>query len=370
MTAPRTLLDVLSIAENKDHCPVAAKAFQDNRFDARKFVFTDDVARMMANLVKDHPNAFLDNMQFALPPYHVTYIEFPVGVFLDTLGSRRSHEKWQEREDGHLWDDSKDETIGYLIVGTMVYLLTRTTNGELSIAPLLYNMHFEGTDSTKLPTNVVEVVWGKKDSGHPIVHETDDEYDHMLDHYNILAQALGSTLTNPNTELSQEHAQFLVMNHTGCDEKAFNLVKSQSGDDGVAMLMEGGTGEIRNILMCLLWLNQPKLVDIQSVPAMRGYYKGKFRPYSAYNLVGIKKELTVRRALGVFREHSKHRRHEVQAYFRNFDKHEGCTHEWPMFPDDKGKWTCPKCGQWRIRVKEHMRGDAAIGFVSKDYLVK
>jgi hypothetical protein len=178
-------------------------------------------------------------------------------------------------------------------------------------------------------------------------------------------------MTNPKFEFTQEQANFLMLNQICVEAPAIEVFEMRHGvEDSIQAMMDGSIGEVRNILMCLLWLNQPRLIDIETVPAARGYYKGKFRPYSAYHLVDIKKEVTRRRALNVFREHSKHRRHEVQAYFRNFNKHEGCEHQWPLYPDQDGRWVCPSCGQWRVRVKEHMRGDASVGFVSKDYLVK
>lgn len=365
---PHTMLDVWgAVALNKNLCPTIVKAFTENQFNARKFVFTDEVAIAMAGLMKDHPMTLLDNMQFGLPPYPVTYIEFPVGLFLDTLGQRRSHEKWQEEGlfSAENIDQTKDITVGYLIVGNMVYSLSKLNSGDIALNPVCYKMQFDAADQRMVFKGLVPLTWRDVDS---------EDRPAGIDEYNELAQALGSTLTNRKTELTIEQANFLLQSHTACDAVGLDFLKTpilgMDTSTRFRSLLEGSMGEIRNILLCLLWINQPKLVEIETFPATRGWFKGKNRAYSSYSLVSLRKEITVRRALGVFREHSKHRRHEVQSYFRNFDKHEGCAHEWPLYPDAEGRWTCPRCGQWRIRVKEHVRGDATLGWVNKDYIVK
>lgn len=353
--------------------PIVKQAFIDNKYKARRFVFTNEVARMMAGLIKDHPNTFIDNVQFALPPYPVTYIEFPTGIFLDTIGQRMNIET-QLKETSFLMNNPnnlKDKKAGFLIIGRTCYTITESEAGSIYLSPMVYKFYFEGT---------VESVSFK--GLQPIVvstHFVADDHPSLVGFASRedatewwqLAQILGSTLTNPKLDLNIDQANFLLLNKLAVEPKALNFFEDKLGKEKAnRLVMDGSMGDMRTILMCLLWLNQPRLVNIETKPVSRGWYNGKNRAYQAYHLVDLKKEVTIRKALGKLREHSKHRRHEVQAYFRNFDKHPGCEHEWPLYPDDGGKWTCPKCGQWRVRVKEHVRGDASLGWVNKDYLVR
>ncbi len=132
-------------------------------------------------------------------------------------------------------------------------------------------------------------------------------------------------------------------------------------------LLTGAVGEMRNLLALLLWLNQPAVSRVTDERASRGWFESKPVAYAAHHVVRLRKEVTQRAIVKAFAPRRAPRRHEVSSFWRNFDKTTGCVHAWPILPDEHGHWHCSKCPQWRARVRPHERGDATVGFVTKEY---
>lgn len=314
--------------------PAATRAFAGMKYRARRFKFTDEVTAALARLIRDFPNALLDNYQFALPPYPCCYLEFDLQLFLKELGARTTGDL-PEYQNG-----PADKTIGYLIND---YQVSHLVQGEDGRAPIVGAITYTYVEHRPLPGFL------------PFKFEGGDNY--------LLGFLLGSTLINQRATLTPDRAHDLTLRI----RPHFDAAIREQPAKVAQSLVHGAMGEARNLLALLLWLNQPSVAHIVPMPATRGWYGGKERAYAAHHVVKLRKETTTRTLLRAFAPRRAPRRHEVEAFWRNFEKTPGCVHDWPILPDEHGHWHCRKCPQWRTRVRQHERGDAGVGFVTKEY---
>lgn len=328
------LLDIWE--PNKDtFLPASTRFVSANKYRARRFKFTDEVTASIAHLIRDFPNALLDNYQFALPPYPTCYLEFDIELFLDELGAMTTADLMEYR------GTIADKTLGYMISDNRINTLVQGTDmGRAVVGGITYSY----VEHRPLP------------GYSPLKGASEDA---------MLALLLGSTLQNNRSSLTEERVHDLILRVRPHFETTV-MVRKDSGKVMQSLFM-GAIGEARNFMSLLLWLNQPKVMHIADVPAGRGWFKGKPRAYAAHHIVRLKPEVTYRSIVKAFAPRRAPRRHEVSAFWRNFDKTTGCEHDWPVLPDENGHWHCRKCPQWRTRVRNHERGDAGIGFVTKEY---
>lgn len=54
---------------------------------------------------------------------------------------------------------------------------------------------------------------------------------------------------------------------------------------------------------------------------------------------------------------------------QRFQKDDNCEHDWPLLPNEDGEFHCKRCTQWRVRVKQHERGDRERTVIRKGYQV-
>lgn len=322
--------------------PAICRTFEGAKYKARRFKFTDEVTTALAHLLRDFPNALLDNYQFALPPYDCCYLEFNLRLFLKELGARTS-------EDIGL--DITDQTIGYLINDHQITSLVQGV--DPAQPPIIGAVSYSYVEHRPLPGLIPLKIDGL------VVREPGS--DAVEDFH--LGFLLGTTLVNPRSTMTPERAHDLVLRIRPHFDASFK----PSGKTAHALIY-GAMGEARNFMALLLWLNQPTVSHIVDVPAGRGWYKSKPVAYAAHHVVRLRKETTTRSLLRAFAPRRAPRRHEVEAFWRNYDKTPGCEHAWPILPDEHGHWRCGKCPQWRTRVRSHERGDAGVGFVTKEYL--
>jgi hypothetical protein len=68
----------------------------------------------------------------------------------------------------------------------------------------------------------------------------------------------------------------------------------------------------------------------------------------------------------------KHRAHEVRGHWRTYLHESYCPteeHAWE-YDHDNGYRLCGKCMGYSRFIHEHVRGDASLGWVKKDYVIK
>ena len=326
--------------------PACVRSFEGMRYKARRFKFTDEVTAALARLIRDFPNALLDNYQFALPPYPCCYLEFNLRLFLKEHGGRTSADYYGE--------ESLDSTIGYLINNHQVTTLIQGSNPKL--APIVGAFAYTYVEHRPLPGfTPLKFLSGDQ----PLEGDFATTEDFML------GFLLGTTMVNPRGTLTPERQHDLMLRirpHFDLHAAKTSSVKHKWG------FVHGAMGEARNFMSLLLWLNQPNVSHVVDMPATRGWFNGKPQAYAAHHIVKLRKETTTRTMLRAFAPRRAPRRHEVESFWRNYEKTPGCEHAWPILPDEHGHWHCSKCPQWRTRVRQHERGDAGVGFVTKEYL--
>jgi hypothetical protein len=295
-----------------------------HRYNARRFLISEEVTRAIAGLTRDYPELFVRNYQFALPPYETCYIEYP-------------SEAWQDefKAQMHPGLGAHDRVVGHMMHGGVISTIAAATDlTQPSPAPWMWSVEGE-----PLPGNFWHVP---------------ARAEHKL------ALVLGSTLNATEYSFHGEVVDDI--------DRRVNLWVDKKVDyPSFRKMTPNFVGELRTLWAILLWLNQPKHVIFESVAAHRGMVRNRSVAYAAHHIVRLAPGLTVRKMSAVLTDRAPPRRHEVRAFFRHYKVQKGCEHNWPILPDDEGHWQCSKCGGIRTRVKEHLRGDASRGFVTKEY---
>jgi len=352
------LLDTFDPRSQKQF-PTTVKNIVSARHRAMRYFISDEVVVKVAGLVKDYPNFLVHNYQFALPPYPCTYIEFNVDLFLKELGAPTSADLAEHAT-------SRDQNLGYLIDGSRISVLANGISGS------------EMTYKHEVGASMINYTMGDVHNPGSKMIYFNDMTDQLPDRLKTFIKSrreievaffFGSTFTNERARWTPEIVHDLTSRfHVWIDGTVAKNTKN--GEEVADILREGSVGDVRNMLAMLLWINQPKLVEFERVGAHRGWYNHRNIAYAAHHVVKLRHGLTTRKIMRALQgDRRTPRRHEVAAFWRNFNKHPGCIHEWPIYPDENGHWTCPRCGQWRTRVQDHMRGDASLGFVTKQYKV-
>lgn len=361
--------------------PAVRRFFLRNKYRARRFKFSDEVVTQLAHLIKDFPNALLYNYQFGLPPYPVTYIEFDIGLFLKELGARTTGELPK------YVGTPEDKLVGFMIAHDMIGVMLNADGIPTPfLGGLVYTFQnhmaplgFRPVDfsQTQMEDGIVvgpdsdRLIGMNRGTPQPPMNlsglsYTDTQQNKTLygnDAY--MGYLLGSTITNERTTLTNEIVNDLMWRwRIWCDAEFMRVLEKQKKVESV---IQCDVGMIRNLMSLLLWLNQPKVHNIVDIPATRGWVKNRKIAYAAHHVVKLREHMSYRSLVKSFAPRRSPRRHEVEAFWRNFEKNTDCFHDWPILPDEKGHFHCRKCKQWRTRVKAYERGDATIGFVTKEY---
>jgi hypothetical protein len=153
--------------------------------------------------------------------------------------------------------------------------------------------------------------------------------------------------------------------------------------DRLVKLVEAITIELREFAGFMRWavtvlamLNEvPVRTKLNQPP---GQYTTRFsnKKYLDYHTVTLSLPKTkplsyLERRLGV---HRKHRRHEVRSHWRTYlpDDRPYCRreeHDWE-YDHPNGYRLCGRCMAASSFIPEHERGDASLGWVRKDYVIK
>jgi hypothetical protein len=319
---------------------------------AHKFVFDEAAATRIAHVVRDVPELILREHEFARAPFDLTWIEYPHWKFWREVGNDPLNQ-----------DATADHTIGYLIDGNMVSVVTGGTVGDPNMAPLPQIFHYYL--NTEWPPAVM---------------------DEFIQHGGGTIRGLDAYLWGTLKHMDEEtranlRNRYMValapIRHDHRANQTRGLLDSS---------FKGSIGETRNIVTMLLMLNRPTLTrHVGSPPTVRGFIKGKVAPFMNHTRVTIDIDaVPTMRLLGTPSGEGVPRRlHEVRGHFcHNAEAHEyariaGCQHEWVACDDlwtpmaatrisDANHWVCDVCGGKRWWKHEHERGDRRRGSVIHD----
>ena len=331
-------MHVIDVAEHHDRRKLKGtdidkvwQGFRSIMPKARRFIFDKEASAFAGAFIRDFGPTLLNNLQFAIPPFEICYIEYHLDALLDTIGRRKT---------GTEKDGAADERIGHLIEYNNVYTFIEDSKGEASLYPVIMKLH------TDTYTRGVF---------------SDDLED---DKFKKMTYTLGSTSNDLKTTSMDTMRRWLHSIDIYTAPRYRDLLTQDT-------LRDGGNGTVRNLVALLLLLNrQRERVTLTQVPPKGVIYKGKRKVYAAHSLVTLTTEDygAITRSFTSAGHHESPRRHEVRGFFRHYRRVRGCEHDF-LEDDRPDHWTCQHCGTVRVWVHSHLRGDASKGFVTKEYVV-
>lgn len=135
-------------------------------------------------------------------------------------------------------------------------------------------------------------------------------------------------------------------------------------------------GFIPGLVRLVALINSPAVtLDLR---ASKGFfqYRLKNHPFLTANTItlNIAPHKLIKYINNQTEEHIKvrHRAHEVRGFWRHYLEKDHCDfgdHDWNCMGDDVNLHHCSHCASRRRWIKEHMRGDAGLGFVEHKYTV-
>lgn len=306
--------------------------------DARRFIFDPQASLYLGHFIRDCGDLILLNRQFAIPPFDTTYVELNIQKVHEGIGKTTSNDIFGAA--------TADTQVGFLLRSDHVYTMAAsdTSNGA-SVGLFSYRTHGHWRCGPIF--------------GEPYVPA--DPNDHWL----RAALLLGTTVD----DLPDEETRGWIIHTTAIVYNPDYVGKTPHVNVYSCM------GEMRTLWAALLLINQPRHVETVKVPWQAGILRGKRHVYAAHNLVRINLsgQPNVRKVFLPSMVHTPRRRHEVKGHFMHWGLVKHCIHQWPMMPEigpnERARWQCVKCGGWRTWRKDHVRCDARVGFVTKDYHV-
>lgn len=306
--------------------PSTATLVHGSSYRARQFIFDQASSRTMGAFVGTCADLVADQLQFAIPPYDVAYIEIDLHGFNIGLGTPAS-----------LLSTVQGSRKGYLASGHRIFVLEYDSDDRNAVV------------------NVFGV--GDLDRAPPVLRPlTDTEVQ------GFQVALLGSSYHNLTDHQRRAFSSRFGIPYYGHPEFY---------QEAVEHYYEGGFGYGVHYAAALLLLLQQRHITITDRPAERKMVRGKSRAFMAYSTVTINLHgaAEIRRAFTVT-DRDGPRRHEVRTHYAHRHGRKDCEHWWvPVVDPEKKHWNCTRCGRLRWLVKDYLRGNGSKGFVTKSYHV-
>lgn len=310
----------------------ALASIKRNIYSARQFIFDEAASRTVGRFVRNCPDLLAENLEFAIPPYDPCYIEIDIDALYGEL---------RNRELDALMGATPDYRAGFLFVENRVHVLVNDRNDPTPFIAI-FGTYFK--QRGPMPSTAL--------------------IEEMPDISDIEKQLLGTTYAKLTPV---QRAAFRA--HFGIFHCAAKL---PAVADSLPSHLEGSRGEARTVAAALLILYNKRHVTVSDKPAERRLSRGKIRTYMAYSVVSISltEPIEMRRAFASG-DRGPVRRHEVRTHYAHRRIEHRCEHVWVRNDyTENDQWECSKCHGLRYLVRDHLRGSAEIGFVTKKYEVK
>lgn len=291
-------------------------------FKARAFSFDEAASYKIGKFSFECVDLVMENMEFAIPPFETTYIEIDVHAAVEGT-----------RQPSHQIRGTEDWRVGFLIDNGVIIVIANARDRPVGlISPFGYLDTSAFADSFGL--------WGEDTIAALLLGRAKDAVD--------------------KEKLSKVIDRFRVGIFSGPDLPR----------EAIESIMRGSAGEIRYLLTAILFLHMKRGVSIGSVPFERKMSRGKSRVFMEHHVVTINLEgiPEMRRAFEIT-DRASPRAHEVPSHFAHRYGDTNCEHHWIARENEPTHWDCPLCGRFRYLRKQHMRGDASKGFITKEYSV-
>lgn len=287
---------------------------------SRHFIFTPEASHRLGEIIDTCGAQMIENAQFALPPHPVTYIEIDLKLLFNGLYKDTA--------------PISPKTLAFLITEESIVPFIEIDEGALLCA-FSYHKH-------------------KSDRINFVV-----EGDHEREKFELTKAIL--MLGNTHHKLEDP----LVLNQEWGVGDTYGKVNYTPD------MIKAHIGEFRVALCALLLLNQPNTIHLEPIKSRKNLGINGRKRYAAHSTVNI--NLGERKQYKKYFGHvlrSSPRRHEVRGHFAHYHCKPNCEHEWPTMPNEDMQWCCKHCGGLRVWRKAHTRGDAGVGFVTKNYEVQ
>jgi hypothetical protein len=346
---------------------------------AHRFVLDSEFVEHATRASTVDSKKLLARLQFATLPYETTWIEFDL------------HTKIRVLQELH-----KIERIGLADISPRLGILLQRIDDTTGIATLVS----EAGDSADMHLlshcfSMVERTYWPPFNGHePLRIGRNVERDQrLLDHANggmwgyTQREDGGMLWATPGADIADLHTPVFLQRHghtaTG---PLFGMYRSLWGDDQASnqrladlckLEITEFAGHMRWLVTVLAMLNEVPLhanyvmpMHQQRVDRTR---KVKFVDYHKVTL-----RLPKLRPIPYIERHingdvaRRHRAHEVRAHWRTYLHEQHCAreeHTWE-YDHENGYRLCGKCMAYSRLIHEHVRGDATLGWIRKDYVIK
>lgn len=302
------------------------------RHTIRRFVFDEDASIKAGRFATECADLVCENAEFALAPFPNTYIEIDFAAAI-AASSR-----------GIIFDDVAPR-MGFVFLETGEVFVCSGETDKASFVPFVYRRKDERDPETAERQQYLRDF---------LIGEVSDDLLERVDHFA----------------------------HRLTDIWSVDDLAPLLSDDLRTLMRREARGGFKRALAALLLLNQKRDVRLAQVSGGRTISKGKLRPYMAHTVVSI--DLSGNSVRGLFHidDRASPRRHEVRSHYLHYGIIEGCSHEWTAYstPETEKKdivklgrkvprWRCEHCSGLRVRRQKFDRGDAAKGWVHKEYKV-
>lgn len=305
--------------------------------DAARFAFDSDASAFIGTLLTRAAPLILGEHEFARPPHHTTWIEFDFDAFSKALPPG-SFEKMDQ--------GFEDKLLAFLTVGNRIFVITNTVATKPAIMPYWYERH--------APIGMDEEVRRAEE-----VNMSRLSYRQMLFGSQLKLDWFG-------TPEARDIANMFSLRFSG---EARRMLSERP--DLWRGLMSSQVGTLKYYIAMLLLLTRPGggAVSIGEVPHVRSLVKGKSVVLAKHNHVTL--HVAKDRALTRVIDHLHatgihHRYHSVRGHWAQTRRNAiACTHAWE--PATPTRYVCLHCEAKRWWKKDHFRGDASLGTVTKDF---
>lgn len=312
---------------------------------AERIIFGDEASYALGRWVRDCEDLFLSNIQFAAPPFPKTYLELTLWQFHRGLGRPVSGP-----------EETADDRFGFLIVGKHVRTVVNSNMGRRHPHNGFFEYWMNTPESNRLMDGPLgrEIAW----RGGLLMGSS----YHALDDRNLFVHILNGTRIRPMLYDDPNFRKYLeervmVGNRVGTRLQSF---------------IKDCAGEMRTLWAALLILNQHRQrIGSRNVPRETLITPRGRKIYLAHTLITIPMFPTPAETRKAFYPAMRTSPvgHRVIAHWRDYHKRAGCDHVWPLFPDEDGRYHCPKCPGYRVRIQSFHRGRTEIGYNLHTYEV-
>lgn len=319
------------------------------RIASQRFILSDSASYKAGKITKATEERMILNHQFARPPHPVTYVEFNLDEFL--RGGNMPY-----------YDNAgKDVRVGLLSVeqegrDTAIYVFSSgEQEGMGAIKAPFYYLRGGLTKETYVPEGLFQANV-----------EMSKDMDEAL---NLITFLLGSSIASiPDDQRSEVAREFY-------DD--WSVQQTYSEQKYPLEVARSCVGDVRNWIALMLLINQPKIIQTESVGRASGIRRGRRVVFLAHNIVDIElgRRKVYARMLNFKMGHrASPRRHNVRGHYIHRGGNPDCIHEWPkeasISRNGAPNWTCQKCGRLRTWRKAYYKGSAERGFATHDYSIR